>query len=308
MILVFGSINLDTFYPLARLPVPGQTVIGPYARIEPGGKGANQAVAAARDGARVALAGAVGQDRIAEAALAGLVGAGVDISRVAYVPDMQTGKAAICVDPRGQNQIAVAAGANLAARADQVADADLGPDTTLLLQMETSPAENASLIRRGRARGARIILNLAPSGWIAQDALHALDWLVVNLDEAGWLGEHVGTAANAASLRAALGCGVVRTRGVQGFETAGEGGLLRSEAVKVDAVDTTGAGDCFLGVFAAALDRGEALPVALRRANVAAALSCTRPGGQGSMPIAGEIDAAWPGSPEPTDREAEMQE
>ena len=307
MILVFGGINLDVFYPLPRLPTPGQTVSGPSSRIEPGGKGANQAVAAARDGARVALAGAVGRDRVAEAALAGLVAAGVDVSRIARL-DHQTGTAAICVDPRGQNQIAVSVGANAFARADQVADADLGPGTTLLLQLEADAAESASLIRRARARGARIILNLAPSGWIADDALHAVDWLVVNLDEAGWLGEHMGVAANAASLQAALGCGVIRTRGVQGFEAAVAGAVWRSAASKIDAIDSTGAGDCFVGVFAAALDRGQTVPEALRRANSAAALSCERHGSQGSMPTAGEINAALAHSPEPTDQQAELED
>ena len=307
MILVFGGINLDVFYPLPRLPTPGQTVSGPSSRIEPGGKGANQAVAAARDGARVALAGAVGQDRVADAALAGLVAAGVDISRVARLAQ-QTGTAAICVDPRGQNQIAVSVGANAFARADQVADADLGPDTTLLLQLEADAAETAALIRRARARGTRIILNLAPSGWIADDALHALDWLVVNLDEAGWLGEHMGVAANAASLQAALRCGVIRTRGVQGFEAAIGGTVWRSAASRIDAIDSTGAGDCFVGVFAAALDRGETVPDALRRANRAAALSCTRHGSQGSMPTAGEINAAMADAPEPTDLQAELED
>ncbi len=298
MILVFGSINLDVIYKLPALPTPGQTVIGPSSRIEPGGKGANQAVAAARDGAAVVMAGAVGCDAMAESAMAGLIAAGVDVSRVARV-ETQTGTAAICVDACGQNQIAVGAGANLAARADQVADSDLGPGTTLVLQMEADPAQTAGLIRRARARGARIILNLAPAGRIAEDALRAGDWLVVNLDEAAWLGDHLGTAANAASLQTALGCGVVRTLGTQGVEAAASGIALRLEAMKVEAVDSTGAGDCFVGVFAAALDRGVALPQALRRANMAAALSCTRQGTQGSMPMAAEIEAALPHAPEP---------
>lgn len=307
MILVFGSINLDMFYPLPSLPTPGQTVVGATARIEAGGKGANQAMAAARDGAPVAMAGAVGRDPWADVALAGLRDAGVDVSRVARVRG-QTGMAAICVDPRGQNQIAVATGANLMARADQVADRDLGPDTTLLLQMETDPAQNAALIRRAHARGACILLNLAPAGWIATDALHAVNWVVVNLDEGGWLGEHMGTAANAASLQAALGHGVVRTKGVQGAEAATPEGSLRVDAVQVKAVDSTGAGDCFAGVFAAAVDRGATLPQALRRANVAGALSCTRHGSQASLPTAAEIDAALPGSPEPTERQMQTED
>jgi ribokinase len=299
MILVFGSINLDMIYPLPSLPTPGQTVIGPSAHVEPGGKGANQAVAAARDGARVAMAAAIGRDSMAETAMAGLVAAGIDVGRVARV-ERQTGTAAICVDPHGQNQIAVAAGANLEARAAQVADADLSPDTTLILQMEVDPAQTADLIRRARARGARIILNLAPASPIADDALRAVDWLVVNQDEALWLGEHLGIAADAKSLQAALGCGVVRTCGAQGVEAATADGGLMLAAAQIEVVDSTGAGDCFIGVFGAALDRGLAPLQALRRANLAAALSCTRRGAQSSMPTTAEIEAALPHAPQPT--------
>ena len=306
MILVFGSINLDVVYALDALPTPGKTVIGAAAEVQPGGKGANQAVAAARDGATVALAGAVGEDPVAEAALAGLIAAGVDLSRVARTRDLRTGTAAICVDRSGQNQIAVARGANAAAQADQVADDDLGPDTTLVLQMEVDPAQTAALIRRARARDARIVLNLAPALPIADDALAMVDWLVVNAEESAWLGEHIGAAAGAASLQAGLGVGVVRTRGVQGAELATAERFLLVRAIPLTALDATGAGDCFTGVFAAALDRGANPADAMRRANAAAALSCTRNGSQPSMPMLREIDAALANSPEPTDKQPEI--
>ena len=296
MILVFGSINLDTLYRLPRLPVPGSTVIGAMADVEPGGKGANQAVAAARDGATVAFAGAVGRDPMAEAALAGLIAAGVDLQRLVRT-DRATGMAAICVDPQGQNQIAVAAGANLLARASQVADDALGPDTTVVLQMETDPAETASLIHRARAHGARIILNLAPAAELAMDALRAVDWLVVNEDEAEWLAKHLGTNAQAAALHDALGCGVVRTLGSQGVEAAWPGQTALLPALAVHVVDSTGAGDCFVGVFAAGLDRGADPVAALQRASVAAGLSCTRLGSQSAMPAASETEAALPQLP-----------
>ncbi len=305
MILVFGSINLDMVYALDTLPTPGQTVIGRSAAVHPGGKGANQAVAAARDGAAVAMAGAVGRDAMADAALAGLVEAGVDLSRVSRV-DEPTGTAAVCVDRHGQNQIAVATGANALARADQVADDDLGPGTTLVLQMEVDAGETAALIRRARARGARIILNLAPAMPVADDALGMVDWLVVNTEESAWLGEHIGAAAGAASLQAGLGMGVVRTRSVQGVELATASGTLLLPAIPVQAKDATGAGDCFVGVFAAALDGGANEADAMRRANVAAALSCTRAGSQTSLPLADETDAALPGSPQPTRKQPEI--
>lgn len=290
MLVVFGSINLDLIFPLAALPGAGETVLAPDIRIEPGGKGANQALAAARDGTRVALAGAVGRDPLAAAALALLRAEGVDLSRMREA-DQATGCAAIFVDRAGRNAIGVGSGANLAARADQVEDTLLAPATTVVLQMEVAAAETATLIRRARARGARVVLNLAPAAPLDPDALRALDVLVVNEVEAGWLAARLGCAPEAEALRAALGVTVVRTLGGQGAEAAHPGGLLRACAHRVSAVDTTGAGDCFTGVLAAALDRDASLPAALARATAAAALCCTRPGSQATMPCAAETDA-----------------
>jgi ribokinase len=291
VIVCFGSINLDLIFPLPHLPAPGQTVLGPRMQIEPGGKGANQAVAAARDGARVVFAGAVGRDALAEDALALLRRSGVDITRVVQA-DTATGCAAICVDPTGKNLIAVASGANQSARQAQIEDALLTPAATVLLQRETDPGETAALIRRARARGARVILNLAPPGPLAEEALRAVDLLVVNEDEAAWLGAHIGCGGDAAALHTALGVGVVVTLGEAGLLAVTAQGPLGLPAQRVSVVDTTGAGDCFTGVLAAALDRRLTLPEALRRANAAAALCCTRPGTQGSMPEAAETDAA----------------
>lgn len=288
MITVFGSINLDLIFPLDRLPAPGETVLGPSTRIEPGGKGANQAVAAALDGAAVAMAGAVGRDALAEDALAGLLSAGVDLSRIKRA-DAVTGCAAICTDTAGRNLIAVGSGANLAARADQVEDGRLCPGHTVLLQMEVDPGETASLIRRNR--GARIVLNLAPSLPLPPDAWRGIDVLVVNEHEAAWLSNHIAAAPDAAGLSTALGVAVVRTLGEAGVEWAGNGaGQIAAHAVAV--VDSTAAGDCFTGVMAAGLDRGLALADAVARANRAAALCCTRPGSQRSLPRMAEIEAA----------------
>jgi ribokinase len=291
MIVCYGSINLDLIFPLPALPLPGQTVLGRAMKTEPGGKGANQAVAAARDGARVLFAGAVGQDSLAGQALAVLQSAGVDLSRVIRA-DTSTGCASICVDPQGANHIAVASGANLHARQAQVEEALLGPGTTLLLQAETDLDDTATLIRRARAAGARVVLNLAPAAPLAGDALRAVDVLVVNEDEGRWLGESLGTGPTAADLRAALGVDVVLTLGGAGLAAETSGGPLRLPAEKVEVVDTTAAGDCFTGVLAAGLDRGLDLHAAIRRANVAAALCCTRAGSQQSLPLAVHTDAA----------------
>ena len=291
MIVCFGSINLDLIFPLPHLPVAGQTVLGPSMQIEPGGKGANQAVAAARDGTKVIFAGAVGKDALAEDAVELMRESGVDISRVARIKGA-TGCAAICVDPAGRNLIAVASGANQAAKQAQVTDDLLDRKTTVLLQRETDPAETEALIARARAAHCRIVLNLAPPGPLSLDALRALDVLVVNEDEAAWLAGHLGVSGGTAGLHQALGIDVVQTLGAEGAEAVTSAGTFRVPGREVAVVDTTGAGDCFTGVLAAALDRGQPLATAIRRANVAAGLSCTRRGTQGSMPRAAETDAA----------------
>ncbi|HEX4261686.1 MAG TPA: ribokinase [Acetobacteraceae bacterium] len=291
MVVVFGSINLDIVFPVPALPRPGETVLGPGAQMHPGGKGANQALAAARDGAVVCLAGAVGRDALAEAALALLGAAGVDLSRVVR-HDTMTGCAGICVDTAGRNQIAVASGANLFARATQVEDALLARGHTLVLQMECDAGESAALIARARAGGARVMLNLAPALPMPRATLEAVDVVVVNEEEAAVVASGFGVAPEAASLHAALGPAVVVTRGAEGLVCASAAGEVVLPARTVSVVDTTGAGDCFCGVLAAALDRGLPLGAALERAGVAASLSCTRAGAQTSFPVTGEINAA----------------
>jgi ribokinase len=289
-VLVFGSINLDLIFPLPHLPSAGETVLGTTLRTEPGGKGANQAVAAARDGARVALAGAVGRDAFAEPALALLRDAGVDLSRVATL-DGSTGCAAIGVDRAGRNQIMVASGVNLAASAAQVEDAALGPETLLVVQRETDAGEIAQLLLRAAARGARAVVNLAPFGGIALDALATAAVIVVNAAEAEALAAALDCADDAAALAGQLGTRVLRTLGERGAELSDGARTHRQPAFPVGAVDTTAAGDAFVGVLAGALDRGLGLEAAMRRAAAAAALACTRAGTQASLPRAAETDA-----------------
>ncbi|MBL8837115.1 MAG: ribokinase [Alphaproteobacteria bacterium] len=291
MIVVFGSINIDLVFRLPTLPAAGETVLGDSYSVVAGGKGANQAVAAARDGARVALVGAVGDDGFTAPALAELGAAGVDLTRVARVA-APTGCAAIAVDAKGANLILVASGANLHARAAMVPDEWLDRGTTLVVQREVPMAELAALLPRARARGCRVVLNTAPAGPIPAAALAAVDVLVANEGEAAALAAERGLAGGgAAALAQALGCVVVVTRGGDGVEAAGGGTVLRGRALKITPVDTTGAGDCFVGVLAAALDRGAALGPALHRAAVAAGLACTRLGAQPGMPTRSETDA-----------------
>jgi ribokinase len=290
MIIVFGSINLDLIFSVPHIPAVGETVLGPSIRIEPGGKGANQAIAAARDGAHVIMAGAVGRDSLAVSALTLLRDANVDLTRVLET-DASTGCAGIAVDPAGNNAIAVGSGANLVVRQTQIEDALLGPTSTLVLQMEVPASESAALVRRARARGARIILNLAPAAPFPEATLRDVDILVVNETEAASLANHLGCGDSAAEMHARLGTVIVRTLGGDGLEMASTECVEAMPAHAITAIDTTAAGDCFVGVLAAALDRGAGLAAALNRAMAAAALCCTRHGSQSSIPKASETDA-----------------
>ena len=287
MILVFGSINADLVFRMERVPGPGQTLLAEALDVQPGGKGANQAVAAARDGATVRMIGAVGED-----ALAGLQAAKVGLEGVRRLPGAATGCASICTDREGRNQIAVALGANRHVAASWVEDALLEPGITVLLQMEADPQAVAAVMRRARDAGCRVVLNLAPAVPLAAKVLALTDLLVVNEDEAATLGRALGCGEDAAALHAALGVDAIRTLGAAGAEAATPAGLLRVPAPHVRAVDTTAAGDCFVGVLAAALDRGASLEAAMHRACAAASLACATPGSQRSLPDAATIDTA----------------
>jgi ribokinase len=286
MILVFGSINVDLVVPVAALPRPGETVLGGDYALLPGGKGANQALAACRAGAAVALAGAVGDDSFAPIALDPVRAVGVDTSLVQVV-DRPTGVAAIMVSATGENLIAVASGANMRARATAIPDECLGPAALLVAQMEVPPAETAAAIRRVRAAGGRALLNLAPAQPLDPALLPRIDLLVVNQGEAAAL------AAPPAALARTLRQGLVVTSGAEGAVAyLADGGTFVVPALPIRAIDTTGAGDTFVGVLAAALDLGLPLAVGLRRASAAAGLACLARGAQSAMPTAAAIDKA----------------
>ncbi|MGE0152389.1 MAG: ribokinase [Reyranellaceae bacterium] len=291
MIVVFGSIIVDHLFAVPDLPRRGETVLGRQFSVMAGGKGANQALAAARDGAPARLVGAVGSDHLAPVALEGLRQAGVDLAGVRRV-ELPTGAAAIGVDPQGENQIMVAAGANLAASADWLEGA-LSPGAILLVQRELPQAETERAIARARAGGCRVILNLAPALALAREALRAVDILVVNEVEAASLAGTLGLAsADARSLAQAMDVAAIVTLGAAGAETCARGRQWRTPALAVEVADTTGAGDAFVGVLAAALDRGLALEQAVRRACVAGSLSCRATGAQAALPDGSAIDAA----------------
>ena len=298
MLLVFGSLNVDLVFQVEALPRPGETVLCPGYQLAAGGKGANQAAAAARAGARVRMVGHLGDDDFGRFARTALVAAGVDDTLVATSASA-TGIAVIGVDRQAENQIIVASGANLDTDADQVDDAELAPGVTVLCQNEIRPEATFALLERAKARGARTILNLAPAGSVPADVLDGLDVLVVNEIEAASAAGGKGNPADLArDLAARHGLTCVVTLGGEGALAVGPAGGIRVPALAIEPVDTTGAGDAFTGVLAAGLDRGLGLPDALRRASVAAGLACTRVGAQTSQPDAAAIEVRLADLPE----------
>ena len=286
MIVVFGSINVDLIVPVPRLPRAGETVLGGDYAVLPGGKGANQALAARRAGAKVVLAGAVGADSFAGIALDLLRGDGVD-TRLVRVVEQPTGCAAIMVSSEGENTIAVAPGANASARSDQVPDELLSAGTTLVVQMEVPPCETAMLIRRLRTRGGYSLLNLAPAVPIDIALLEEIDLVVANE------GEAATTGSDPEQLARRVRQGLVVTRGAAGALALLRDGIrIEVPALAIKPVDTTGAGDTFVGVLAAALDLGSPVEAALHRASAAAGLACLARGAQTAMPDEAAIAAA----------------
>jgi len=301
MITVFGSLNADLVCPVEHLPAPGETVTGPGYSVVPGGKGANQALAAALAGAPVRFVGAVGRDGFREPALSGLRAGGVDLSALAD-SDKQTACAFIGVDAKGENQIIVASGANLDARADQLRGLALGAGDLLLLQMEVDHGENWKAAEIAKAGGARVVLNLAPAGAVPPAVLKQIDLLIVNETEAAQLAAQLGWSETApeqiaARLAADFVESCIVTLGAAGVAAYGAGGTHRLPALTVEVVDTTAAGDAFVGGFAAALHAGASMQAALAQGVVAGGLACRKLGAQSSLPTEAEIRAALERSP-----------
>ncbi|KMO35351.1 ribokinase [Methylobacterium variabile] len=305
MIVVFGSINVDLVAEVAAIPCPGETVLAPgYATLF-GGKGANQAVAAARVSAprRVAMVARVGDDAFGRMCRDNLAANGVDVAGVTTGPEA-TGCAFITVDAQGENAITVASGANAAlGEAAFPEDAAL---TTLILQMEVPLAACLSAARRARAAGGRVVWNLAPvPATLDPGDLRALlavtHVLVVNEHEAraaaACLGRPEADGEAAAGLLAeAGGVTCVVTAGARGaFAAHPDGTRIAAAAAPIRPVDTTGAGDTFVGILAAALDDGRAWPAALARACRGASLACLAPGAQAAMPNAQTLDSGEAG-------------
>lgn len=296
-VLVVGSLNMDLRIRTPRLPAPGETLTGSGFDTDGGGKGANQAVAAARQGARVAMLGAVGQDAHGAALLAALQADGIDTHAVERIAGTPSGTAAILLMPDGENSIVVISGANHALTPERVrAQADrLRQARVVVAQLECPLDAVAEALAIAREAGAVTVLNAAPVQPLGDALLGQLDWLVVNEIEAAALaGMPVPGPAEARAvaeqLRRRGPRQVLVTLGAEGLVLAGPEGTLALPAPRVQAVDTTGAGDTVVGALAAALAAGRPLREALTRAQAAAALAVTRLGTQSAMPTAAEVD------------------
>ncbi|RIQ12672.1 ribokinase [Jiangella rhizosphaerae] len=290
MITVLGSANMDLVVTVDRAPGRGETVTGRTFTTVPGGKGANQALAAARAGGEVAFVGAVGDDEFGRGITSLLAGDGVDVSGLA-VSDQPTGTAHITVDATGDNSIVVVPGAN--GTVTSLTDAHraaIDAAEIVLLQLELPLGLVAEAARYARSRGVRVMLTPAPAVPLPPELLTAVDVLVPNEHEAALLAGVADPVAAARSL-AAGGGDVVVTLGGRGALRVAAGAETAVPAFAVEAVDTTAAGDTFAGVLAVGLAAGLDWDDALRRASAAAALSVRRPGASSSMPDRAEIDA-----------------
>jgi ribokinase len=305
-VTVLGSLNMDISVTVPWLPGPGATVLGSAARFTPGGKGANQAVAAARLGAEVRMVGCVGDDDFGRRLLAALRDETVDASTVRHITGVPTGLAMIAVDEAGENLIIVAPGANHEAGPPEVAaairQAGQSRDILVISAEIPLPAIRAALAHPGIG-----MLNLAPAPPEAKALVaaigHRLDWLVVNESEAAAVLGHpvsgLAAAKNAAAELIANGPrNAVVTAGAHGAALAGPDGRRVIEGFAVEAVDTVGAGDTFVGALATAIAAGVPAPQAIRAAAAAGAAAVTKPGAQTAMPRPADILAAtgeaWP--------------
>ncbi len=290
-VLVVGSINQDFLLKVGQRPQPGETVTGAELSLHNGGKGANQAAAAALLGASVAMLGRVGDDDLGGPLVEALEEKGIDTGLIEVVEDESTGAAFITLTPDGENAITVAPGANRRVRPE---DADAASEAireakVLVAQMEVSVGTVSRAVEVAEEVGARALVNLAPPMELSDETLSMLDPLVVNEHEAAFLlgdkVEGVDGALSAAPNLLALGPrSVVITLGAEGAVCAEEGVTEQVSSPEVEVVDTTGAGDAFVGALAVKLANGSSLKNAVSYAVRAGAAAVTKEGAQGALP------------------------
>ncbi len=295
-VIVVGSVNVDLVVRVARLPVPGETVLGGSFERHHGGKGGNQAVAAARLGVETFFVGAVGDDAFGSEASAALVADRVDVGAMTTLRGVPTGVAIIVVDAVGENAIAVAGGANGELTPDHVLEAfeRLRPvaGDVVLVSHEIPTSTTRVALSQARDRGATTILNPAPVGDLGPDTTSLADVVTPNRGELAAMvgaGGQPGELARGLIERTGPTAWVLVSLGADGALLVGSGMTVDLAAPAVDAVDTVGAGDALNGALAAGLADGLSLPSAARRAVVAASLAVTRPGAREGMPTAAEL-------------------
>ncbi|MER8724310.1 ribokinase [Mesorhizobium sp. M0213] len=296
MIVVIGSINLDLIASVDRLPGPGETVRGSGFATAPGGKGANQALAASRAGAKVRMVGAVGKDSFAGEALALLREGKIDLSGVGET-FASTGTALIMVGADGENVIAVVPGANDSVVPGDLSKAFLKNGDVVLLQLEVPLQTVETALGAARTAGAVTVLNTAPFHSDAAGFLGKADYLVANETEFDLYGEALSLSGRDRPARmrdyaSRTGRTIVVTLGPDGVLAATPDDLLMVPALKITPLDTVGAGDTFCGYFAAGLAAGLPLDQALARAAAAGSLACLKAGAQPAIPLARDVDAA----------------
>lgn len=301
MIIVIGSINLDLIANVDRLPAPGETVRGSGFTTAPGGKGANQALAAARAGAKVRMVGAVGKDNFATEALALLRDGKIDLSGVGET-FASTGTALIMVADDGENVIAVVPGANDSVVTGDLSKAFMKKGDVVLLQQEIPLQTVEAALDVARAAGTVTVLNTAPFRGEAAAFLGKADYVVANETEFDLYGEALSLSGRDRPARmrgyaGKTGRTIVVTLGGDGVLAATPADLLMVPALKITPVDSVGAGDTFCGYFAAGLSSGLPLDQALARAAAAGSLACLKPGAQPAIPLAKEVDAALQNPP-----------
>lgn len=304
MIIVFGSLNMDMSVRLEKLPQPGETILSNEYNLNPGGKGGNQALAAARAGAKVAIVGKVGDDNYGRSITDTLKRDGVIVSGVGRSDNLPTGSALTARDANGEKQVIVLTGANTEARADQVPDEVLVPGNVLLMQMELPIDETLTLLARAKSRGCTTILNMAPALSIPKGAIGYLDYLIVNSIEVRKIAQRMGISSehNAAQIAHSLAvegkltCLVTLGKsGAVAVTKDGQAwGVPTLEVDQTLVIDINGAGDAYCGTFAAAIHAGMPLSEAMRRATVAATLSCFKYGALPSLPYLDDIEAKLP--------------
>lgn len=300
-VVVVGSLNMDLVTRAERLPRGGETLIGKSFATVSGGKGANQAVAAARLGAQVSMVGCVGDDAYGEQLRSALLAEQIDCQAVSVV-EGSSGVALIVVDDSSQNAIVIVAGGNGLLSPEKVAGFDrvLQEADVIICQLEVPPATVGYTLKRGRELGKTVILNPAPaSGPLPAQWYGSIDYLIPNESEASALSgvavDSLESAEAAAGRLITAGAGkVIITLGAQGSLFANGRSFEHFPAPKVKAVDTTAAGDTFVGGFAAALAAGKSEADAIRFGQVAAALSVTRAGAQPSIPTLSDVQAFVP--------------